>query len=295
MVIEKDRGGCVKQHVIRESIRMTGERLSRENNMRGLITGTDVIRTNPLQSLEDWNRTLTEKVRRQVDLIERMSRLKRYVSPQLAETVLKTDDTDVFKCHRREITAIFLDLRGFTAFSDHAEPEEVMALLRTYYMEAGKVIFKFEGTLEYFAGDGMMVFFNDPVPCGNHAEKAVRMSLEIRDRVKDLRTAWLKKNYNLDLGTGLATGDAAVGHIGFKDRMNYGAVGKVINLAARLCGEAKGGQILTTEKTLSKVENLVNAEPLEELHLKGFDHSVNAFNILSLKPGVDNPNHIQDS
>ena len=261
--------------------------------MRALTTGSDVLKNNPLQFLEACNRTLTEKVRHQVDLIARMSRLKRYVSPQLAETVLKSDESDVFKCHRREITAIFLDLRGFTAFSDHAEPEEVMALLRNYYMEAGKVIDKFEGTLEYFAGDGMMVFFNDPVPCGDHAEKAVRMSLEIRDRVKELRIGWLKKNYNLDLGTGLATGDAAVGNIGFKDRMNYGAVGKVINLAARLCGEAKGGQILTTEKTLGKVKNLVDTEPLEELHLKGFDQAVNAFNILSLKRGADNSTCIQ--
>ena len=263
--------------------------------MRALTTGSDVLKNNPLQFLEACNRTLTEKVRHQVDLIARMSRLKRYVSPQLAETVLKSDEPDVFKCHRREITAIFLDLRGFTAFSDHAEPEEVMALLRNYYMEAGKVIDKFEGTLEYFAGDGMMVFFNDPVPCGDHAEKAVRMSLEIRDRVKELRIGWLKKNYNLDLGTGLATGDAAVGNIGFKDRMNYGAVGKVINLAARLCGEAKGGQILTTEKTLGKVKNLVDTEPLEELHLKGFDQAVNAFNILSLKRGADNSTCIQGS
>ncbi|MGH9820286.1 MAG: adenylate/guanylate cyclase domain-containing protein, partial [Pyrinomonadaceae bacterium] len=149
--------------------------------------------------------------------------------------------------------------------------------------------------LEYFAGDGMMVFFNDPVPCDNHAEKAVRMGLEIRDRVKELRTGWLKKNYNLDLGIGLATGYAAVGNIGFEDRMNYGAVGKVINLAARLCGEAKGGQILTTQKTLSKIENLVEAEPLEELHLKGFVRSVSAFNIVSLKRPTGNLNHIQDS
>ena len=253
------------------------------------------VTNNRWQSLEDWNRTLTEKVRRQVDLIDRMNRLKRYVSPQLAETVLESDDTDVFKCHRREITAIFLDLRGFTAFADHAEPEEVMALLRTYHMEAGKIIFKFEGTLEYFAGDGIMVFFNDPVPCGNHAEKAVRMSLELRDRVQELRTGWLRKNYNLDLGTGVATGDAAVGNIGCNNRMNYGAVGKVINLASRLCGQAKGGQILTTEKTLSKIENLVDVEPLEELHLKGFDRCVNAFNILSLKRGIEKWDHLQDS
>ena len=252
--------------------------------MPGLSTGTDLLQANPLQSLEDWNRTLIDKVGQQVDQIERMGRLKRYLSPQLAETVLKSDDTDLLKCHRREITAIFLDLRGFTAFTDRAEPEEVMSLLRTYYMEAGKVIFKFEGTLEYFAGDGMMVFFNDPVPCENHAEKAVRMGLEIRDKVKELRIGWLKKDYNLDLGIGLAAGYAAVGNIGFKDRMNYGAVGKDINLAARHCAEAKGGQILTNQNTLGRIENLVEAEPLEELHLKGFVSPVSAFNIVSLKP-----------
>lgn len=259
----------------------------------GLPTGMDVLETNPLRSLEDWNRTLMEKVGRQMDLIERMSRLKRYLSPQLAETVIKSDDTDLFKCHRREITAVFLDLRGFTAFTDRAEPEAVMELLRSYYAVAGKEIFKFEGTLEYFAGDGMMIFFNDPVPCEDHAEKAVRLGLEIRDRVKELRIGWLKKNYNLDLGIGLATGDAAVGNMGFEDRMSYGAVGRVINLAARLCGEAKGGQILTTQKTLSKIENLVEIEPLEDLHLKGFDGSVSAFNILSLKRRVDKSKHLQ--
>jgi class 3 adenylate cyclase len=234
-----------------------------------------------------------EKVGRKIGLIKRMSRLKRFISPQIAETVLTREVTDPFKCHRREITAVFLDLRGFTAFTDHAEPEDVMELLRSYYRVAGETIFKFDGTLESFAGDGMMIFFNDPVPCENHAEKAVRLGLELRDRVKELRIGWLKKNYNLDLGTGLATGDAAVGNIGFEDRMNYGAVGKVINLAARLCGEAKGGQILTTQKTLSKIENLVEAEPLAELHLKGFVDSVNAFNIVSLKRHTDSLEHLQ--
>ena len=251
--------------------------------MSGLTTMTSVPQGNSLRSLEVRNRTLIEKVGRQPGMIERINRLKRYFSPNLAGTIIKNDYADLFKCHRREITAVFLDLRGFTAFTDHAEPEEVMDLLQSYYAVAGKVIFKFEGTLEYFAGDGMMVFFNDPVPCENHPEKAVRLCLEIRDRVRELRNGWLKKNYNLDLGIGVATGDAAVGNIGFADRISYGAVGKVINLAARLCGEAKGGQILTTDKTLSKIENLVEAEPLDELHLKGFDQSVSAFNIVSLR------------
>ena len=265
----------------------------REENMTGLTTGAHVLENNPLSSSEDWSRTLTEKVGRQTDQFERMNRLKRFLSPQLAETVLTCDDSDLFKCHRREITAVFLDLRGFTAFTDRAEPEEVMELLRSYYAVAGKVIFKFEATLEYFAGDGMMIFFNDPVPCENHAERGVRLGMEIRDKVGELRVGWLKKNYNLDLGIGLATGDAAVGNIGFEDRMNYGAVGKVINLAARLCGVAKGGQILTTQKTLSKVENLVEAESIEDLNLKGFDRSVSAFNILSLKHQAENSKHLR--
>lgn len=253
--------------------------------MPSLFTGADALESNPLPSVEDWNRSLAEKVGWQSAQIERMNRLKRYLSPQLAETILGNDEADLFACHRREVTAVFLDLRGFTAFTDRAEPEVVMALLRTYYREAGKVILKFDGTLEYFAGDGMMIFFNDPVPCDNHAEKAVRMGLEVRDKVKELRVGWLKKHYNLDLGIGFATGFAAVGHIGFEDRMNYGAVGKVINLAARLCGEAKGGQILTNHKTLRKIKSLVEVEALEDLHLKGFDRSVSAYNIVRLKTG----------
>jgi adenylate cyclase len=251
--------------------------------MKGLATATNVLEMNPFESLQDWNRHLIEKVGQQIDLIERMSRLKRYLSPQIAETIVNSDDANLFESHRREITAIFLDLRGFTAFSDGAEPEEVMALLKNYHTEMGKLILKFDGTLEHFAGDGMMVFFNDPIPCEDHAEKAVRMSLEMRDRAKELRIRWLKKGYNLDLGIGFAAGYAAVGNIGFEGRMDYGAVGKVTNLAARLCGEAKAGQILTNQKTLSKIENLVEAEPLEELQLKGFTRPVRAFNIVNLK------------
>ena len=243
----------------------------------------DIFVVKPFESLEDWNRTLIKKVRQQVDLIERMSRLKRYLSPQIAETILKSDDDNLFKSHRCEITVVFLDLRGFTAFSDSAEPEEILALLRSYQAQMGKLIFKFEGTLEHFAGDGIMVFFNDPLPCEDHTEKAVRMALEMRDRVKELRTGWLKKGYDLDLGVGLAAGYAALGNIGFEGRMDYGAVGNVTNLASRLCGEAKGGQILTDLKTLSKVEDLVEAEPPEELHLKGFVRPVVAFNIGKLK------------
>jgi len=275
---------------------------SQEDKVKGLDAGADdyvvkpfdsfellarvrsMMRIKQMQdSLEEWNRGLTDKVTQQVGQIERMGRLKRYLSPQIAETILKSEDENLFKSHRREITVVFLDLRGFTAFSDSAEPEEIMELLRTYHAEMGKLIFEFQGTLERFAGDGIMVFFNDPIPCENHTEKAARMALEMRARVKGLRTGWLKKGYDLDLGIGLAAGYATLGNIGFEGRMDYGAVGNVTNLASRLCDEAKGSQILTNQKTFSKIEELFEAEPLEELELKGFSRPVAAFNIVKLK------------
>ncbi|MEE9522019.1 MAG: adenylate/guanylate cyclase domain-containing protein [candidate division NC10 bacterium] len=234
-------------------------------------------------SLEEWNRTLEDKVRQQVKEIERMGRIKRYLSPQIAETVLKDEGDDLFKTHRREVTVVFLDLRGFTNFSDSAEPEEVIEFLRGYHAEMGKLIFQFEGTLEHFSGDGIMVFFNDPIPRKDHTEVAVRMTVEMQARAKELRPGWLKKGYDLDLGVGIAAGYATLGTIGFEGRMDYGAVGNVTNLAARLSSEAKGGQILTNQRTLSKIEDLVEAEPLEELHLKGFHRPVAVFNIVKLK------------
>lgn len=236
-------------------------------------------------SFEVWSRNLLAQVRQQASEIERISRLRRYLSPQIADAILNSEDNDLFKSHRREITVVFLDLRGFTAFSNRAEPEEVMGLLRSYHTEMGKLIFEFEGTLEHFAGDGIMVFFNDPVPCEDHAARAIRMALEMRSRVKELRPSWLKKGYDLDLGVGLATGHAALGNLGFEGRMDYGAVGNVTNLAARLCEEAKGGQILTDKETLSKIEGFVHTEPLDELRLKGFARPVAAFNVVRLKRG----------
>ena len=252
--------------------------------MKGSTAEIDVLEMKPFEALQEWNRTLIQKVSEQTDLIERMSRLKRYLSPQLADYILQSDDADCFKSERREITSIFLDLRGFTAFSDGAEPEEVMALLRSYHMEMGQLIFKFGGTVEHFVADGLIVLFNDPLPCADHTEKAMRLSLAMRDRVKELRAGWLQKGYDLDLGIGLAAGYAAVGNIGFEGQMDYGAIGNVTNLASRLCGAAKGGQILIDQKTLTQIEHLVEAEPLEEMYLKGFVRPVRAMNIVSLKP-----------
>jgi len=233
--------------------------------------------------LADWNRTLEQQVAEQLAELERVGRLKRFLSPQLTELIISSGDEGLLESHRREVTVVFLDLRGFTAFSDYAEPEEVIGFLRSYHTEMGKLIFQFEGTLEHFAGDGIMVFFNDPIPREDHTEKAVRMAMEMQARVKDLRPGWLKKGYDLDLGVGMATGYATLGTIGFEGRMDYGAVGNVTILASRLSSEAKGGQILTDQKTLSKIEDLVVAEPLGELHLKGFARPAAVFNVVKLK------------
>jgi adenylate cyclase len=233
-------------------------------------------------TLQEWNRSLAETVKKQVADLERMARLKRYLSPQIAETILGAEN-DLFKTHRSEITIVFLDLRGFTAFSDSAEPEEVMDFLRHYHGEMGRLIFKYEGTLERFMGDGIVVIFNDPIRCDEHTHKAARMALEMRDRVKELRTAWRKKGYDLDLGVGFAAGYATLGTMGFEGRMDYGTVGNLPNLASRLCAEAKGGQILTDQKTMSRIEDGFEGEPIDELSLKGIHRPVAAFNIIAAK------------
>ena len=233
--------------------------------------------------LSEWNQTLERRVQQQVAQLERLGRLKRFFSPQLADLIVGGDMDDPLKSHRREVTVVFLDLRGFTAFAETAEPEEVMAVLREYHAEMGKLILEHEGTLERFTGDGMMVFFNDPVPVPNPAERAIRMALVMRDRVGELTVRWRKLGYDLDCGMGLAQGYATIGAIGFEGRWDYGAIGTVTNLAARLCGEAKPGQILAPRRFFGTVEDLVEAEAIGELSLKGFHRPLTAYNILRLK------------
>ena len=233
--------------------------------------------------LAEWNQALEQRVVKQLAELERVGRLKRFLSPQLVDVITSSGDEGLLESHRREVTVVFLDLRGFTAFSDNAEPEEVIGFLRSYHAEMGKLIFQFEGTLEHFAGDGIMVFFNDPIPREDHTEKAVRMAIEMQARVRNLRHGWLKKNYDLDLGVGMAAGYATLGTIGFEGRMDYAAVGNVTILASRLSSEAKRGQILTDQKTLSKIEDLVETEPLGEMQLKGFSRPATVFNVLKLK------------
>jgi class 3 adenylate cyclase len=223
---------------------------------------------------------------RAYQMVEKLSRLKRFFSPQLAELIVTGGADDPLKTHRREVTVVFLDLRGFTAFAETSEPEEVMGVLREYHAAMGKLILEHEGTLERFTGDGMMIFFNDPVPVPNPAERAVRMALAMRDRVAALLGRWRKRGYELDLGVGIAQGYATIGAIGFEGRWDYGAIGTVTNLAARLCGEAKPDQILLSLRAAGEAEELIETEPVGPLTLKGFAKSVPAFNVVRLKAHV---------
>jgi class 3 adenylate cyclase/CheY-like chemotaxis protein len=235
------------------------------------------------EKLAEWNATLEQRVEEQLRQVESLSRLKRFFSPQLAEAILAGGASDPLVSHRREVAVVFLDLRGFTSFAETSEPEEVMRLLREYHAEMGKLILEHEGTLERFTGDGMMVFFNDPVVVPNPAERALRMAMAMRERVDAMSVRWRKHANDLSLGIGIAQGYATIGAIGFEGRMDYGAIGTVTNLAARLCGEAKGGQILTSRRTLSEFEDLVEAEHVGDLALKGFARPVSAWSITALR------------
>ena len=233
--------------------------------------------------LAEWNRTLEQRVAEQLVELERIGRLKRFFSPQLAELIVSTGEEELLESHRREVTVVFCDLRGFTAFAETTEPEEVMQVLREYHAALGELIFRFEGTLERFAGDGLMVFFNDPVPCPDPAARAVRMAVAMRQRVWELTETWRKRGHQLDLGVGIAQGYATLGKIGFEGRFDYAAIGMVTNLAARLCGEAAGGQILISQRVCAAVEGLAVAEPVGELALKGFVRPVPAYAVCALK------------
>ena len=231
--------------------------------------------------LAELNRTLEQRVSDSVQQLEKVGRLKRFFSAQLADLIVAGGADDPLKSHRREITVVFLDLRGFTAFTETADPEEVMGVLGEYHAAMGRLILEHEGTLERFSGDGMMIFFNDPVTIPDPAPRAARMALAMQREMSGLSHGWKQRGYDLLMGVGIAQGFATIGGIGFEGRIDYGAIGTVTNLAARLCGEARGGEILASQRVRALLDGVVGSEPAGELALKGFHRPVPAFRVLA--------------
>ena len=238
--------------------------------------------TRQKDELAQWNRTLEQRVAEGVEQLERVGRLKRFFSPQLAEAIVAGGADDPLKSHRREITVVFLDLRGFTAFTETADPEEVMGVLGEYHAAMGRLILEHEGTLERFSGDGIMIFFNDPVTMDDPAPRAARMALAMQREMNRLAAGWKRRGYDLRLGVGIAQGFATIGGIGFPGRIDYGAIGTVTNLAARLCGEAQGGEVLLSQRVRAALDDAeFRTEPAGELALKGFARPVAASRLLA--------------
>ena len=232
--------------------------------------------------LAAWNHELESRVETQVEQLQRMGRLRRFLSPQLAELIVDSGDESFLESHRREITVVFCDLRGFTAFAETVEPEDVMVVLAEFHGAVGDLVHRFEGTLERFTGDGVVVFFNDPIPCEDAPQRAMRMAVAIRSRVGQLAEGWRRKGYDIELGIGIAQGHATLGRIGFEGRSDYAAIGSVTNLAARLCAEAMAGQILISQRVHSATEDMVTADAIGDLTLRGFSRPMPAFNVIGL-------------
>jgi class 3 adenylate cyclase len=233
--------------------------------------------------LAEWNQKLEARVAEQVEELARMARLRRFLSPTLAEVVMERGES-VLESHRRELAVLFADLRGWTDFSAATEPEEVMSVVGSYHEAVGELISEYDATVGWFAGDGLMVWFNDPVPCDEPAGQAVRMAIEMREAMTALTAAWRKRGHELDFSIGVALGYATIGRIGFEGRYDYGAVGSVLNLASRLCDASEPGQIVVSQRVLAEVEELVEVQPLGSLALKGFGRAVEAFAVARAVP-----------
>ncbi len=236
--------------------------------------------------IAEWNARLEVRVTEQVARIGQMSKLTRFLSPKISDLIMSGDADDSLKARRTEITVVFVDLRGFTGFTETAEPEEVMSVLREYHAELGREIMAHDGTIEHFAGDGAMILFNAPVQVDNHELQAIRMALGMRESMAVLARDWKKHGYALGFGVGIAGGYATIGAIGYEGRLEYSAIGTVVNLAARLCGEAGDSQILISPRIFSKTETQIDVEPVGELSLKGFNRPVPAYNVLGVRPDV---------
>jgi adenylate cyclase len=258
-----------------------GELLARVASLARLKRYHDTINRQSAE-LKLWNAELEQRVAAQVEDLQRVNRLRRFLSPQIVDLVIESGDERFLVSHRREIVVVFCDLRGFTPFAESSEPEEVMSVLASYHEVVGKLIFAYGGTLERFTGDGLMVFFNDPIPVPDAPERAVRMAVAMRGRVSQLAEEWSRRAFDLHMGVGLAQGHATLGRIGFEGRSDYAAIGSVTNLAARLCEQAGPGQILISPRVYAATEHLLVAEPVGELSLRGFSRPTRAYDVRGL-------------
>jgi class 3 adenylate cyclase len=242
------------------------------------------------EELTNWNHQLENRVAEQMAELDRVRRLQWFLPPEVARIIASSDAPDAaLASHRRDVTVLFCDLRGFTSFTEISDPEEVMAVLREYHESVGRLIFRYEGTLERFLGDGIMIVFNDPIPCEDHTHRAVRLALNIRETVQKLASKWRGRGHDLSFGIGIASGYATLGQIGFEQRLDYTAIGRVTNLASRLCDEALPGQIVMAQRVHSSVEQWVEVESLGELELKGFKKPMAAYNLLSWRDQQSSP------
>ena len=226
-----------------------------------------------------WNKDLEARVQAQLGQIERMGALKRFLAPQLAELIIARGEESVLATHRRDIVVVFGDLRGYTAFAETAEPEELLDLLNAYHAAVGPIVTRAEGTLDHFSGDGIMVFFNDPMPCPDPAERALRMAVEMREALLQLQVEWRRRGRAIGFGLGIAQGYATLGQIGFAERVGYTAIGTVCNLSARLCAAAKDGQILVSQRIAAAAEGIAGLEEIGDVALKGLSQAVAVFNV----------------
>src|SRR5256886_9104865 len=239
--------------------------------------------------LLDWNKSLEERVEKQLAEIERIRKLERFLAPQVAQLIASSDGHDsLLDSHRREVTVVFCDLRGFTAFTESTEPEEAMAVLREYHAALGELIFRYEGTLDRYAGDGVLILFHAPIQFPDHTQRAVKMAVEMPDTIGLLTQKWRNRRHSLGFGLGIAVGYATLGQIGFEQRLEYAAIGSVTNLASRLCDEAKAGQVVVSRRVFGMVEPFVESRSLDELNLKGFNHPILAAEIVTWREEVDN-------
>jgi adenylate cyclase len=265
-----------------------GELLTRVKSLLRIKRYQDTIKAQAAE-LRELNQTLEDRVKSQVEELERLQELQRFLSPQLADAIVRSGDESVLRSHRRQVAVLFCDLRGYTNFADAVEPEELMGVLKEFHSAVGRLVHRFDATVGALAGDGVELFFNDPIEIADPASRAVKLACALREEMEELMARWRKRGYELDFGVGIALGYATCGEIGFEGRSDYAAIGTVTNLASRFSDEATGGQILISQRLYADVEDEVEVEHVGEYTLKGFPRPVPAFNVVALKTAAVTP------